>query len=520
MTEKPAFQTYSPLLDADKPTLGEWGDQGDGSYVNPVIPADFSDLDAIRVGTDYYAVSSTFQYSPGMAVLHSQDLVNWTIIGHAVSDLTQIGPELNWAQMNRYGAGIWAGTIRYHQGKFWIYFHTPDEGMFVTTAKNPAGPWAPLHCLWQTSGWDDPCPFWDDDGQGYLVTTHYRDGYKIHLFRLSPDGKALVRASDKIIHQSRGSEANKLYKIHGLYYHFYSEVHDEGRVVMMKRAKSLEGPWETRQLNHVDPKVDKEPNQGGLIQIPDGCWYFLTHQGRGDWEGRAACLLPVTWTNGWPILGKVGPDGIGSMVWYDEKPIRGFPKMGIQGNDHFQGRTLKPHWEWNHQPRRDKWSLTERPGFLRLHAFQPLQSDDFKKAGNTLTQRSLRTRQNAVTVKLDLAGMADGQQAGIAHYSGSWCTFGVTDKEGIRMLTTRRDGQARSGPPIRQNRLWLRSEWGFDGESQFFYSIDGKTFQPFGAPYSLTWGDYRGDRIGIFTFNNIREGGYLDVDYFHYTVTE
>ena len=517
MTEKTT--PPAPLPDSDVPTRGAWGDRGDGTYNNPVLPADFSDLDAIRVGADYYAVSSTFQYSPGMVVLHSQDLVNWTIIGHAVRDITQIGPELNWDRMDRYGRGAWAGSLRYHAGKFWLYFNTPDEGFFVATAATPAGPWTPLTCLWRTSGWDDPCPFWDDDGQGYLVTTHFADGYKIHLFRLTPDGKSLVMASDRVIHQSRGSEANKLYKVNGLYYHFYSEVHGEGRVVMMERAKSLDGPWETRQLNHVNKGIDKEPNQGGLIELPDGRWQFFTHQGRGDWEGRAACLLPVTWTDGWPILGSVGPDGIGRMVWHAPKPVAGFPRTQIWADDDFSRKTLKPQWEWNHQPRPEKWSLTERPGFLRLHASRPLIAGDFKKAGNTLTQRSSRTPQNQVTVKLDLAGLADGQEAGLVHYARSWCLFGVTQRGGARTLTYNSGGQITSGPLLTKNALWLRSQWGFEGQSQYSYSLDGKAFVPFGAPYPLTWGDYRGDRIGLYSFNDDGENGFVDVDWFRYEVS-
>lgn len=503
---------------ADTPTHGAWGDLGDGTYANPVLPADFSDLDAIRVGKDFYAISSTFQYSPGVVVLHSKDLVNWTILGHAVSDVTQIGPELNWDRMNRSGKGVWAGALRYHAGKFWIYFNTPDEGFFMTTAKSPTGPWAPLTAVWRTSGWDDPCPFWDDDGQGYLVATHYADGYKIHLFQMAPDGKRLLRDTDKVIHQSRGSEANKLYKINGLYYHFFSEVHGEGRVVMMERAQSLDGPWEIKQLNHVHGAVDREPNQGGLIALADGRWEFFTHQGQGDWEGRAACLLPVTWVDGWPILGKVGPDGIGGMVWHAEKPIKGFTRTEVQTSDDFTAKTLQPSWEWNYQPRAEKWSLTERPGFLRLRAFPPLTPGDFKKAGNTLTQRALRTPQNVVTVKLDLAGMADGQQAGMAHYAKTWCTFGVTQSGAARTLTYTVNGQAMPGPVMTQDSLWLRSEWGFDGQSQFSYSLDGNTFTPFGPVYQLAWGDYRGDRIGIFTFNDRGESGFVDVDWFHYTV--
>ena len=470
-------------------------------------------------GSDYYAFSSTFQGSPGVVILHSRDLVNWAILGHAVSDLTQIGPELNWDRLNRYGTGVWAGAIRYHAGKFWVYFNTPDEGFFMTTATNPAGPWEPLTCLWHTQGWDDPCPFWDDDGQGYLVTSHYADGYKIHLFQMAPDGKSLVMASDRVIHQSRGSEANKLYKINGLYYHFFSEVHGEGRVCMMERAKSLDGPWEIKQLNHVDGGVDKEPNQGGLLQLPTGQWQFFTHQGRGDWEGRAACLLPVTWIDGWPIIGKVGADGIGGMVWRARKPIPGFPLSSIQVDDEFTAKTLKPQWEWNGQPRAEKWSLTERPGFLRLHAFQPLHPGDFMKAGNTLTQRSLRTPHNEVTVKLDLSGLADGQQAGLVHYAASWCLFGVTQTAGVKTLTYSLNGHATPGPTLTQNALWLRSVWGFDGLSRFAYSLDGKTFVPFGDPYALTWGHYRGDRIGLFTFNDQDERGFVDVDWFHYAVS-
>ena len=508
-----------PLADRTVPTSGEWGDQGNGTYANPVLPADFSDLDAIRVGSDYYAISSTFQYSPGMVVLHSRDLVNWTILSHAVADLTQISPELNWDRMNRYGRGMWAGSIRCHAGKFWVYFNTPDDGFFMTTAKTPAGPWEPLTCLWHTSGWDDPCPFWDDDGQGYLVCSHYADGYKIHLFQMAPDGKSLRMASDRVIHQSQGSEANKLYKIKGSYYHFFSEVHGEGRVCMMERAKSLDGPWETKQLNHVNGGVDKEPNQGGLIELPDGQWVFFTHQGRGDWEGRAACLLPVTWIDGWPIIGDVGADGIGHMIWRDKKPIAGLPLTSIQADDDFNSKALKAQWEWNYQPRGDKWSLSERLGFLRLHAFPALEPGNFKKAGNTLTQRSLRTKQNQVTVKLDLSGMSNGQQAGIVHFAASWCLFGVTQSGGIRTLTCNKDGHTTFGPAILQNALWLRSAWGYDGQSQFAYSLDGKTFSPFGDPYQLTWGNYRGDRIGLLTFNDLAEQGYVDVDWFHYTVS-
>lgn len=494
-----------------------WGDQGDGSFVNPVLAGDYSDLDAIRVGDDYFAISSTFQFSPGVVILKSRDLVNWTILGHAVDDLTRISPELNWDKMNRYGKGIWAGAIRYHDGRFWIYFGTPDEGLFMTTAKDAAGPWEPLHQVWKTTGWDDCCPFWDDDGQAYLVCTHYSDNYKIHLFKMSPDGKQLLMDTDRVIHQSRGSEANKLYKINGLYYHYYSEVRSEGRVVMMERSKSLDGPWETQQLNHVSKAIDKEPNQGGLIQLPSGDWWFVTHQGSGDWEGRAMVLLPVKWTDGWPILGAPGGDGIGSMVWTAPKPIPGLPRVVPQSDDEFGAAALSAQWEWNYQPRADKWSLTERPGYLRLHAFKTLGGDDLKKAGNTLTQRNMRTAASQVTLKIDIAGMADGQHAGLCHFARTFSTCGIVQSGATRTLVVNDNGKLTTGPAITATDVWLRSSWGFDGQSQYAYSLDGTTFTPLGTPYQLTWGSYRGDRIGIYCYNNRSDAGVLDVDWFHYS---
>jgi beta-xylosidase len=495
---------------------GLWGDTGNGNFVNPVLPADFSDIDCIRVGDDFYAISSTFQFSPGVVILHSKDLVNWTILGHAVDDVTQIGPELNWDRMNRYGHGVWAGSIRFHDGRFWIYFCTPDEGFFMTTATNPGGPWEPLLSMRAVRGWDDCCPFWDDDGQSYLITSNYSDNYKIHLFKMTADGRQLILDSDKIIHQSRGSEANKLYKINGLYYHYFSEVHPEGRVAMMERSASLDGPWEIRQLNHVNKNLDKEPNQGGLIQLAGGDWWFLTHQGTGDWEGRAMVLLPVNWIDGWPIIGKPGDDGIGNMIWQAKKPIAA-ASLVMQTSDEFDEPALPPQWEWNYQPRADRWSLTERPGFLRLHAFRPLQPDDLMKAGNTLTQRAMRTNRSQVTMKLDVSGMTDGQEAGLCHFAKTSAMLGISQSGPVRTLKIRLNGQTTSGPILSSPDIWLQSSWGYDGIAHFAFSLDGKTFTPVGGAYPLTWGNYRGDRVGIYSFNNKTDSGFIDVDWFHYT---
>jgi beta-xylosidase len=505
----------------------QWGDLGNGRYRNPVLPADYSDLDAIRVGDDYFAISSTFQFSPGMAILHSRDLVNWETVGHAVPDLTQISPELNWNRMNRYGRGIWAGTIRHHAGRFWIYFGTPDEGYFMTSAAKPEGPWSPLHQVLRAPGWDDCAPFWDDDGKGYFIGTNFSDGYKIHLWEMSPDNTSLIPESDRVIYQSKGSEANKLYKFNGSYFHFFSEVQGDTRVMMMRRAASIRGPWsDKRQLMHGDRSA-LQPNQGGIVQGPDKNWYFFTHHGDGGWEGRVASLLPVHWIDGWPVIGQPDRAGIGTMVWEADMPARASRRQFPQGSDGFDGGGLAPVWEWNYQPRTDKWSLSERPGFLRLHAFPGLDGGNLLKVGNVLTQRVVRTSGQSFVARLELKGMVDGQHAGLAHFTAqprstnpadSTASAGIVMAEGQRFLEISRDGSYSRLQRWAHDAIWLRSSWGLDGKSTLAVSADGAHFQPVLSAFPLTWGAYRGSRIGVFTFNPTAEQGYVDVDTVNYAI--
>ncbi len=496
----------------------EWGDQGDGTFINPILPSDYSDVDAIRVGAEYFVISSTLQYAPGMVILQSQDLVNWRIAGHVVDDVSQISPELKWDRMSRYGRGIWAGAIRHHAGKFWAYFGTPDEGYFMSTAMDVAGPWEPLTHVMKAAGWDDCCPFWDDDGQGYLIGSCFKDHYKIHLFKLTADGKQLVEGFDHVLHQGQGREANKLYKWNGLYYHFFSEVNREGRVTMMGRARNITGPYEYRQLNHVNPRLDREPNQGGIVQTETGAWWFVTHQGTGAYEGRTLCLLPVTWREGWPVIGEVGADGIGNMVWQAQKPIGGFPALLPQMSDAFAARTLGVQWEWNHQPRAEKWSLAERPGWLRLHAFPPLQRGNLLKAGNTLTQRLVGAGGGEVTVKLDVSAMADGQAAGLCHYGKKYAWLGVVQSNGVRRIAYSANGHETCGAVLNGAEICLRSLSGADGACTWAFSGDGQSFTPFGERYALEWANYRGDRIGLFCYNNEAEAGQADFTAFRYDI--
>ena len=494
----------------------KWGAQADGSYYNPVLPADFSDLDCIRVGNDYYAITSTFQYQPGMAVLHSKDLVNWDIIGHAVEDIRQIGQEMNWDRMNRYGRGIWAGSIRYHNGKFYVLFGTPDEGYFTTQAENPAGPWTPLINILQGAGWDDCSALWDDDGKAYFIGTSFKDRlYETYIFDMAPDCSSIDIGSKKLVYKGDGREASKLIKVGKWYYIIYSRTGSGSRYVVAKRSESMQGPWsEEKQI--TAPNIESnEPNQGGIIEGPDGKWYFFTHHGRGGWEGRSASLLPVTWIDGWPIPGNVGEDGLGYMMWSEKMPKQGQSKLEFFRDD-FNNDSLNVNWEWNYYPRNEMWSLAERKGWLRLKAVKPLKDNDFKKIPNILTQRIYRTNDNEVTIKMDASKMEEGQTAGLCHYARTYAYIGICYIDGKTKIVLNENGESKTKEINSAKDIWLRSKWSLDGINKFSYSIDGKNFYDFGNPFQFTWGDYRGTRVGLFSFNNMEEKGYVDIDFVEY----
>ncbi|MDE6377400.1 MAG: glycoside hydrolase 43 family protein [Duncaniella sp.] len=495
----------------------KWGDRGDGTYLNPILPSDYSDIDCIRVGDDYYAISSTFQFSPGMTLLRSKDLVNWEICTNIVTDLTRIGPELDWTRMNRYGRGIWAGTLRHHEGRFYLFFGTPDEGFFMTSSADAQGPWEPLTCLLPEAGWDDCTALWDDDGKAYFVGTNFADGYKTWLFDMTPDGKSIDRDSARLLNEGNRREASKLIKVGAKYYLVFSEHKGRGRYVLAKRADRITGPYdEERQLTYPCREAN-EPNQGGIVEGKDGSWYFLTHHGTGDWSGRIVSLLPVTWIDGWPVIGTItGRDSIGSMTWSGKMPSDDGRDLKIARSDDFNDSELAPQWQWNYQPRTDKYSLTERKGWLRLKAFPPLKPNTLKQAGNTLTQRCFRTDTNTVVVKMDISRMADGQRSGLCHFSITNGGIGIVADGDRRYIEYRENDSTLRGEPVNSRTVWFKTTWGLDGIAKFYYSFNGKDYKPFGKPYRMTWGHYRGDCIGIYTFNDKSTAGHVDIDYLHY----
>ncbi|MCD8260401.1 MAG: hypothetical protein LUD15_01935 [Bacteroides sp.] len=204
------------------------------------------------------------------------------------------------------------------------------------------------------------------------------------------------------------------------------------------------------------------------------------------------------------------------MVWNGNLPLKAIPEKKEWYCDDFSSERLEPHWEWNHYPDNEKWSLAERPGWLRMKAVTPLQKNNLKKVPNILTQRVYRTSSNEVTVKMDIHGMVNGQTAGLCHYAATYAWLGVTKTEtGISSIMNENE-RITSQHFISGNDIWLRSDWGMEGICRFSYSTDGENYQHLGEPYPFTWGHYRGTRVGLFTFHKNGEEGFVDVDSFIY----
>ncbi len=473
------------------------------TFLNPVLPADFSDLDCIQSKGRAIAISSTLQCSPGMAVLESSDFVDWKVVGHVVDDTSVFGDDFTWKRMRRYGRGVWAGTIRERDGKFFCYFGTPDEGLFVCTADDPAGPWTAPHAMAGFGrGWDDTGVLFDGP-KGYLAATLFSGGYKTYVWELTADGLEVVPETKTLINEGHGREANKLYKWNDVYYHLYSEVDRGGRRLMMARAKSPMGPYtERRVLSHPQQEAD-EPNQGGFLTDDVGNWFFFTHHGHGQWYGRAASLLPVTWIDGWPVVGKPDKDGIGTMVWNPERPIVTNPAPARVIATGF----LAPEWEWNHAPRADKFERAD--GHLTLKSFRPLNTNDFFTVGNVFTKRVEKKADAAFTVALDASKLAEGDFAGLCHLGGNTFELGVNYARRSRTLYFRENKKApqalTNGIPAS---VLLKTTWDEAGHARFAYSLDGgNSFVDAGVAFDLSWGRYRGDRVGLFSYQTDRDGG-------------
>ncbi|HVY71852.1 MAG TPA: family 43 glycosylhydrolase [Verrucomicrobiae bacterium] len=516
-------------------------DNGNGTYSNPLFYEEFSDPDVIRVGTDYYLSGTTMHTMPGMYVLHSKDLVNWDLASYAF-DRLDLSPAYRLEGGEIYGQGIWAPCIRYHDGMFYLFSNVNNSGLHVYRSASPAGPWT--HNLISTRIYDLSVLF-DDNGKVYAVC----GAREISLVELKPDLSDVVpNTMHVIIQRNQGmGEGLHIYKIKGKYYIVSAEPGAHTNL-LCARADSLEGPWEvttltdhenlgvpsgnllrttgrganqTFQLNAQNPNAGGglTIHQGGIVDTPSGEWWGIIMSDHNS-VGRVSDLVPVTWDNGWPMVGLPGNLRHAPELWI--KPNTGFaqePKPLWQRNDSFDSAQMNPLWQWNHVPVDAKWSLTEKPGVLRLHS---LPAESFWMAKNTLTQRAVGP-ESTVKVELDASGLKPGDTAGLALLNQPYAWIGLRKTaDGLILTQFDQTNNKQSEQAVTANRVWLAVACNFDTEmAAFSYSLDGKKFTGFAEPFVMIFQlkTFQGIRYSLFNYNTGgADGGFADFD--NFTVDE
>jgi beta-xylosidase len=504
-------------------------------YANPIIYADYSDPDVIRVGDDYFMVASSFHFSPGIPVLRSTDLVHWKIAGHVLDKLS-FDPAYNMVppytltdstskpvgKGMRYAGGVWAPSIRHHNGMFYVYWATPDEGIFMSSTTDPAGKWsAPVKVL-DGPGYEDPCPFWDDDGKAYLVHSKVGAGPVI-LHAMSPDGKMLYDAGTTIIEDKVNLpilEGPKTYKRNGYYYIFAPIGGVETGPQAVMRSRKIEGPYEYKSVLNPGNGL-RGPHQGGYVETPSGQGWFIHFNSTGAF-GRITHLQPVTWKDDWPVM---GTDGVPvSEHAYPDTEKKSADK--IQDFDEFSSDKLGLQWSWNHNPDDARWSLSQRPGYMRIEANKARY---LVGARNTLTQ-ILQGPHSIVSTRIDISALADQQRAGLSLFGVKLPWIGVARDSGANYLTYSNAGEETRGARIEGKSIILRAQVFESQMVQFSYALNEKdAFKEFGPATPLakfSW--WKGSRPAVFTYiksdtdevqstqtsrNQIKQN-YIDVDWF------
>ena len=508
-------------------------DNGNGTFTNPLFYDEFSDPDMIRVGDYFYLTGTTMHAMPGLPVLRSTDLVNWEFMSYATPKL-DFGPQFRLEDGKAiYGQGIWAPSFRYHKGTFYIFTNVNGRGTQIYSARDPKGPWTHRE---MKRNLHDLSVLFDDDGKVYVVWDHQ----EMKIAQLTDDLLDVLPGTEKTVfakHQGMGEGAH-FYKIDGKYF-ILSANYAGGFRMPAARADSVFGPYEVKHSISTDegfglaegyrlkePKPPFTPlpgnrarqdataiHQGGIVLTPLGEWWGFS---MADYNsvGRLLALSPVTWKDGWPYFGLPGNLGRNPRTWVKPK-TSGKVAISVpyERTDDFSARALKPVWQWNHAPVDGKWSLAERPGFLRLRA---LPASSFWEAKNSLTQRSIGPL-SSPTVVLDAAGLKEGDVAGLGLLNLPYATLGVEKTAAVlsvavfdqaRDTTTRVD--------IKASRVWLRADCDFLLEkARFSYSVDGKTFIAIGDEFTMIFQlvTFQGVRYALFNYNTRgREGGVADFE--------
>lgn len=493
------------------------------SFTNPFIYSDVPDPSVIRVGNDYYMVSTSMHLVPGVPVLHSTDLTGWDIIGY-VFDRLEGSPAANFetdetiGRNDIYSLGSWASSLAYHDGKFYCLWNTYGFGnnarSYISEATNPAGPWQVVQQM--DDLYYDASLFFDEDGKAYIISVRTATGSNV-ITMLNED----LSASQTTYNFSTGSyegEGYQFCKVNGTYYLFMM-CWPTGNVrsVVCLRSDNIAGPYSARMvLSSTINGWGDGVSQGRIIDTPDGNWWGLFFTDLGP-VGRCPVLTPCRWDNGWPVLGNKNGEVEAQMT----APIQGslFSTSHVVKSDEFNSEKLDLIWQWNHNPNPDCWSLTARSGYLRLTTGHI--ATDYFHAQNTLTCRT-KGPDCRGEIMMDISRMKDGDYAGLSMMQYQSGLIGIK-KEGSRTSLFMSDGTQdgsmteRAKMEINQSTVYLRVQANFDtNKASFYYSLNGSDWTAFGNDMTMTYDlkNFVGNRFAIFNYATKSTGGYVDIDYF------
>ncbi|MBN2350348.1 MAG: family 43 glycosylhydrolase [Bacteroidales bacterium] len=509
-------------------------DQGNGTYINPIIYADYSDPDVVKVGDDFYMVASSFNCIPALPVLQSKDLVNWTIIGHVFYNQT---PESVY-DLPGHGLGVWAPSIRYHDGTFFVCYGDPDYGIYMAKATDPEGPWD-HKLIHPAKGWIDPCPFWDDNDSAYIVHAYAnsRIGFKsvLTLRRMSRDGEAILGDSTMLFdgrlnnNEYETVEGPKMYKRNGYYYVFapYGGV-TYGKQAVFK-ATDIFGPYKDTTVLEQGSTSINGPHQGGFVELESGESWFIHFQDKEPY-GRITHLQPIHWKSDWPFIGEdYNGDSIGEPVLSYTKPDVGatYPIIGPQTSDKFDTDTMGLQWQWHGNVDSSWWSLSENPGSLRLFAArEPVNYKNLWQASYLFMQK-FPAPVFSMTAKINIKLADNSEKTGLVvmgnsyHYIGVFKTDTACIIKNMRCLTpasgTAEQQVAISASGVPDSVVYLRLNVASNASCRFSFSFDGIHYSFLGSTFTAAEGKWIGAKAGLFCSRpNTATGdpGYIDVDWY------
>jgi beta-xylosidase len=472
-------------------------------YSNPVLPADWSDPDVIRVGEDFYLTASSFGRAPGLPLLHSRDLVNWRIIGHA---LPRLAPEEAFAAP-RHDCGVWAPALRHHDGRFWIFWGDPDHGIYQVNAPAITGPWSEPWLLKEGKGLIDPCPLWDSDGHAYLVHgwAKSRSGIKNRLsgHGMSPDGRTLLDDGHVIVDGDAlpgwfTLEGPKLYRHDGWYWIFAPAGSVETGWQGAFRSRGFFGPYEERiVLAQGDTDVNG-PHQGAWVTDPGGGDWFLHFQSRGAF-GRVVHLQPMRWNaDGWPVIGDEGQP-----VAEHPVPVPGAAGQAPATDDDFPDGAFGQQWSWLANPR-PGWTLAHQGAGLRLACVPTADAHDLRRLPSVLAQR-LPVGPCVVEVELSLESEEPGAKAGLTVLGDAFSWIGLERTgDGVHLVhrfaeqVAERERDAARPYAAPGGRARLRVEVTADARCRFAAALPGDAFRASGQEFAATPWRWVGAQLGLF----------------------